>query len=151
MVTSSDLKRPLSADCRATTTCKADAFAAPFAFLNRGYGQGSNNLTTLDNALASAYDILGRPDLGDFVRRGKKYQRLTDLLQGCPSGVDNLVGLREAFAGPATKTPPTSMRSWVRRAAKRYGADPGVKALLALTGGELPPHYLLPSGSWTSR
>jgi hypothetical protein len=96
-------------DSRAATTCKADAFAAPFAFLDRAYRQGDNNLTSLEAALASAYDSLGRSDLGDFVRTGKKYQRLTDMLQGCPSGIDNLVGLREAFLGTAKKAPPKTM------------------------------------------
>lgn len=88
-------------------------------------------MSTLEIALASSYDSLGRRDLGDFVRGGKKYQRLNDMLSGHSQSVDGLNALRQAITGVVDDAPPKSMRSWVKRAGKKYRRDAGVQLLKA--------------------
>lgn len=88
-------------------------------------------MSTLEIALASSYDSLGRRDLGDFVRGGKKYQRLNDMLSGHSQSVDGLNALRQAITGVVDDAAPKSMRSWLKRAGKRYRGDIGVKLLTA--------------------
>lgn len=88
-------------------------------------------MSTLEIALASSYDSLGRRDLGDFVRGGKKYQRLNDMLSGHSQSIDSLNALRQAITGVVDEVPPKSKESWMKRAGKRYRRDAGVVLLNA--------------------
>ena len=61
------------------------------------YHLGDNELGTWELSLASAYENLGRSDLADCVRSGKKFQRLRDLLETDNLEPSRMYALYRAF------------------------------------------------------
>lgn len=116
---------------RAYTTCKAQAFAAPIAFVGDAFWDGNNELCPREIALVDAYERLERLDLADLVRNGKKFQRLSFLLSGQQTDVVDLNGTRKAFLNLADDVEgmPTSMDEWIEASRNRYSRDEGVRLL----------------------
>lgn len=79
-----------------------------------------------------AYERLGRPDLANLVRNGKKFQRLSFLLSGQEVDVVDLNGIRKAFLDLADDVEglPTCMDEWIEASVERYSQDEGVKQIL---------------------
>lgn len=114
---------------RTSITCKADAFAAPYALLDRNFMRdGSNRLTLREKALADFYALdLGRPDLADYARRGKKIQRLYEFFRFERIRPKSINAMRRAFLdGPeeAQLGEPETKSAWYEMAMERYGHDP---------------------------
>lgn len=118
---------------RAYTTCKAQAFAAPIGFITGSFFAGRNVLCPREKALVNAYEKLGRPDMAEHVRKGKKFQRLAFLLDGRQLDWMELVGIRNAFLGIPDRAPdqPTTMDEWIKASTERYQHDVGLKRILA--------------------
>lgn len=118
---------------RAYTTCKAQAFAAPIGFITGSFFAGSNVLCPREKALINAYEKLGRPDMAEHVRKGKKFQRLAFLLDGRQLDWMELVGIRNAFLDIPDRAPnqPAAMDEWIKAATERYQHDAGLKRILA--------------------
>lgn len=104
-------------------TCKGEAFAGPRCLLNPDYYLGSNELTAWELSLANAYEDLGRGDLAECVRRGKKFQRLRDLLEFDIQEVEHLHALYRAFVESdltSADTEPQTVAEWAGIAARRF-------------------------------
>lgn len=80
-----------------------------------GFFQGSNELGIREKTLIEAYESLGRPDLADCIRHGKKYQRL-QLLRFGHGGASwqQMVATRRAFLGLPDDAPgmPATEEEW---------------------------------------
>jgi len=122
--------------CRAYVTTKAEAFTTPSAlyFGKPNFRDGINGLTLDVELLIEAYDRLGRPDLAECVRRGRKYQRMNEVLGGRPD-LAQLNGLSEAFLGDKAGEPSKTLDAWKERAMERYGGDEGSKRVMRLSLG----------------
>jgi hypothetical protein len=72
--------------------------------------------------------VLGRQDLADAVRGGRKWHRLDDLLGGNPPDYEGAVGLRLAFN--PTAAVPVSKEAWIKEAMVKYGRDEGLHYIL---------------------
>ena len=108
-------------------TAKQEAFAAPLVFIDdRALFMGDNALTSTEVALARAYDDLGRSDLGDCVRGGKKYQRLLFSV-GFDINWKAFKGLRELFDGLHYSQ--ETEDEWRSRMAKKYADHEACRAL----------------------
>lgn len=83
---------------RSYTVPKAEAFAAPLMFADTDIFSGNINLTKHELHLATAYDLLGRSDLGDCVRGGKIYQHLEGVLGRTPQ-MGHIHALQEIVTG----------------------------------------------------
>ena len=123
------LRSRLTTPFSAVVTSKVAAFSAPLGFkYDDAYYEGSNELSWKEKALASAYDELGRSDLGDCVRQSKKYQRLQEQV-GYTMGWTELSSFVQAVTG---KLPvETSEEDWLKEARLKFGSDEGLMALLA--------------------
>jgi hypothetical protein len=84
---------------RTRISCKAEAFAAPWGFLEGGtyWDDWSNALSSRELALAEAHEQLGRPDLKAFVLGSKKYHRLNDILTNPKPERRELFAAQRAF------------------------------------------------------
>jgi hypothetical protein len=110
--------------CRSFITSKGDAFAAPFGFPDAyAFENGDLSLSEYELALSNAYSSLGRPDLAECVKRGKKYQYLFMLLYGESTTIAMLNGMRRAFLGQDSTIveEPGTMEEWVEAARDQYG------------------------------
>ncbi|WWD19793.1 hypothetical protein CI109_104257 [Kwoniella shandongensis] len=110
-------------------TSKAEAFAAPCAFSSvvEYCDQGRATLCDLEHLLMKDYQDLGRPDLADCVKEGKKYQFLNDLVGEEPQMV-LMDGLRETFSKERKKF--AMEQEWEEWAKKVFSEDQGLKDLL---------------------
>ncbi|WVQ83591.1 hypothetical protein IAT38_005732 [Cryptococcus sp. DSM 104549] len=118
----------------ATLTSKGAAFAAPFCFPDDNYSEGSNALGMRELGLIEAYRELGRTDLGEFVRQGRKYHRLFDVLFRETVTLTTLNAMRRAFLGlPDGKAGlPQTLKEWIHVAKGRYGPeDENLEIMLA--------------------
>ncbi|WWC68362.1 uncharacterized protein I206_102287 [Kwoniella pini CBS 10737] len=113
-------------------TTKEEAFAAPFNFGKDTVfrREGDNSIRPLEQHLIRAYENLGRPDLGDCVKNGKLYSRLSMI--GYYSGIWDKKGFREVFGKdtPADLQPPDKEYDRVVYFMKRYQSKIGLQKLL---------------------
>lgn len=120
-----------------STTCRADAFCAPVACLNWAFFEGDNSLCPREVALMEAYRRMGRYDLAECVKQGKKFQRLRSqiLVKDTPD-VGILNATRSAFLGEEREVTdkPQSRQEWVKTALHRYKDDQGIAELLSRQG-----------------
>lgn len=90
-------------------------------------------LTLFELALIGAYKELGRPDLAEYVRQGKKYQHLYNSrgMHHRPE-VTELHWARKGFcpADPGPEEVPESWAVWVDTMKVRYKDDQGLAKLL---------------------
>lgn len=110
-------------DCRAFLTCKGDAFAGPRCLLDPNYYLGSNELTTWELSLVAAYEDLGRSDLAECVRQGKKFQRLRDFIEFDNQDIEHLHALYRAFVEPFVGPigpEPQSVTEWANIATRHF-------------------------------
>ncbi|KAL7419952.1 hypothetical protein Q5752_004915 [Cryptotrichosporon argae] len=118
------------------TTCKGDAFSAPRSLrsdIDRAeFINGNNDMNPGEVLLANAYETLGRPDLAQCVRDGKKYQRLalcarnrTPYRQACW-----LNALREAVGEKIDKD--ESLENWIARLKVTHADDERLKRVIKL-------------------
>ena len=79
-----------------------------------------------------AYMRLGRDDLAELVRRGKKWQRLTLSKRWLPS-FRELNAARRAFLElpDVVEAEPRSKEAWMKATRDRYRSDGGLLRLLA--------------------
>lgn len=130
MVSMNRLGESASIDLRARSTSKADAFAAPLGFMPAEFLWGYNGLSLLELALAAAYRRLDRGDLASFVERGKRYQRLDDLLFGAFPSFSKLKALRQCFED-LQQDWPTKQSHWSRYALNAFQRDERMLKLIA--------------------
>lgn len=123
------------AEFRSYTTCKAEAFTAPTGLLsNTYYNDYLNAPCPYEVALMDAYQDLGRPDLADFVLKGKKFQHLYYALYNTSQGHLRLNAVRRAFLDLPDGIPqPSTSDEWIIAAKERYNEDSGLKRLLGAT------------------
>ena len=111
---------------------KGLSLAAPLGLVDvTSYFDGNNQLARGEIALAEVYDGLGRPDLAECVRGGKKYQRLFGSMASAPQ-LKELQALRNAFTGEIGKA--ESMEDWCVEAKERYKDDEGLKRVMVMAG-----------------
>lgn len=97
----------------------AEAFAAPLALVDvNAFFDGNNELSPYEAKLAEAYDELGRTDLGDCVRKGKLYQRLSMIIGQPPDWVQ-IQALQELVRG--RKGDEKNLKEWLDGLRVRYG------------------------------
>ena len=117
---------------RAHATDKGEAFAGPLAFLDDSrFFKTDLFLSPSEDALARAYDRLGRSDLGGCVRNGKKYHQLLFCV-GFSTSYRFFRGLRKSFHADSLKA--KTEEEWMAGAQARFGEDEGLKALRRLVG-----------------
>lgn len=135
---------------RAYTTSKAAAYASPQGLTSTEYfSQGSNEPSVWEVILIEAYERLGRTDLADFVRNGKKYLRLERVTHPLMADIEEMIGLRGAFGAEGEdEVRPKTMVQWVAMARERYRGDEGLEGLMAGVGDKLPEGCLTASGEW---
>ncbi|OXG74799.1 hypothetical protein C346_07020 [Cryptococcus neoformans D17-1] len=116
----------------ATLTSKGGAYAAPFCFPDDKYSEGLNALGVRELALIEAYRDLGRPELADLVRTGRKYHRLFDVLFRECVTLTTLNALRRAFLGlPDGKQGlPQTLKEWIQVAKQNYSTDEHLETML---------------------
>jgi hypothetical protein len=119
--------------CRSYTSCKADAFIPPYSFNNGPYWDGSNVLCPYELALMDAYLQLGRPDMAEIVKNGKKFRRLNDFVFTDFPGFVQLDSLRRAFRGDpdANEGEVISEESVRATLLEKYKADEGLRFVVA--------------------
>ncbi|OCF58134.1 hypothetical protein L486_04164 [Kwoniella mangroviensis CBS 10435] len=119
----------------AYTTNKAEAFASPMHFLpSEFYHEGSNDVfSPREYALIEAYQSLGRDDLADCVKVGRKYQRLIYFLKCMFTNVLELNAIRKAFL----KIPdediddfPKTEEEWVEKMSIKWRDEKGLRGLV---------------------
>ncbi len=93
----------------------------------------SNRPTPQEEDLVQELHVLGREDLAEAVRGGRKWHRLEDLLGGNPPEYEGAVGLRLAF-NPAADVP-VSKEAWIKEAMVKYGSDEGLHYIFELWTG----------------
>ncbi|WVQ94453.1 hypothetical protein IAU59_001532 [Kwoniella sp. CBS 9459] len=112
---------------------KAQAFAAPGPIKSdRNVKYGSNAVGANEKLLITAYEDLGRPDLAELVRSGRKWHRLFQVLVLSRRDVKTLNSLHRAFAGlPEDEMDdgPKSIREWTKMRLLKFRDDPGLKVL----------------------
>lgn len=119
------------ADFRSLATSKADAFAAPLAFVPLEFwSKGTNELSLLEKALAAAYHKLGRDDLALFVEKGKRYQRLDQLLKGATPPFRFVRAFKRCFV-TEEKGSLKNDQVWRLSVLERFKHDKGLIKLLA--------------------
>lgn len=117
---------------RATLTSKGGAFAAPFCFPDDKYSEGLNALGVRELALIEAYRNLGRPELADLVRTGRKYHRLFDVLFRECVTLTTLNALRRAFLGlpDGRQGLPQTLKEWIQVAKQNFSTDEHLEEML---------------------
>ncbi|WWC60077.1 uncharacterized protein I303_102640 [Kwoniella dejecticola CBS 10117] len=119
----------------AYTTNEAEAFAAPSGWVSEDYRAGSNDtLSPREMALIEAYIKDGRSDLADYVKSGRKYHRLVDLLRYDDPSVIRFNALERAFLDlPDSHTEQSNtVEEWVAIRKEKYKDDEDWKNLLKL-------------------
>lgn len=119
-----------SADSRAYTTCKAEAFSTPIALIDYEL------FYTLDTYKIRGQELLfieelerqGRPDLADCVRNGRKFQHLNRLIGWLPDIFDVRM-MMEGFTGD--RGPEETISEWKARMQARFADNEVVKRLVA--------------------
>nr|XP_031863149.1 uncharacterized protein CI109_001628 [Kwoniella shandongensis]KAA5530221.1 hypothetical protein CI109_001628 [Kwoniella shandongensis] len=113
----------------ASLVSKGEAFASPALFVRIA---SDDRLSEREIALIEAYEELGRPDLGDHVRSGRKFRLLAEVMRTADD-VENLNALRQAFLGSTNDNaqPPETIEEWVRIATLRYSQDSGLATILS--------------------
>jgi len=113
------------------------AFATPcLMWPVREYYQGSNELAAEETRFAAMFDRRGRHDMGDLVRRGRRWQRYLFFLGGSlPRTVGEFEslfqGLRKSFAGVEGAAALSSYANWKREVLDRFaGQDAVLRDLL---------------------
>ncbi|ORY27480.1 hypothetical protein BCR39DRAFT_538204 [Naematelia encephala] len=93
------------------------------------YSEGFNQPCALEKTLMAADEHLGRSDLADFIRRGKKFQRLLDILTFQVYKVEHLNATRRAFLDLPDdgQIEPSTQDEWIRLAMKKYKDDEGYR------------------------
>jgi len=85
--------------------------------------------------LIDEYEKLGRNDMADAVRGGRKYHRLASMIgrgDDAPWRIEEIWGLRDAFLGADDPEPrPATLQDFVASAKVKFAADPGLQALMA--------------------
>nr|XP_031857217.1 uncharacterized protein CI109_007381 [Kwoniella shandongensis]KAA5524289.1 hypothetical protein CI109_007381 [Kwoniella shandongensis] len=113
-------------------TCKADAFAPPYAFVDNDFlVKGSNVLNHREQALAYAYEQLDRHDLAECVRKGKKFQHLYHFLRMEKIRANQMRAMRRAFLGEelGELPPPMTKQEYIETLENRFGEDVGLAKL----------------------
>jgi hypothetical protein len=119
------------AESRAFATCKADAFAAPLAFIPiEFWTKGTNELSLLELALAAAYRKVDREDLAAFVEGGKRYQRLDHLLKGICPKFRTMRAFRRCFE-TERRDWPKNRSAWRESLLNQFKDDAGLLRILA--------------------
>ena len=96
---------------------------------------GIDILSLAEQALATAYDDLGKTDLGDCVRGGRKYLQLIDVSgQGLPYW-PSFKGFLRSF-DPSADHHAQTKAEWVRQARFKYADDEGLQTLIRRSRGE---------------
>lgn len=92
-------------------------------------------LSAFEEILVESYISLGRPDLADFVREGKKYRLLYSLRGGGYPEVEEIHLARQAICpgDPGPGVVPFDWDAWIEEMKRRYMTDEGLKLLLAFT------------------
>jgi hypothetical protein len=123
---------------RTASTTKAAAFAAPkWAYETDDYLNGDSSQTPEEDLLSEAYERVGRPDLADCIRGGRRYHRLADILLhwdpclGEKRALGQLTGLTRAFEGE-DKDLPTTLVGWVEWAKEMHVANPDLEFIMGL-------------------
>ncbi|WVQ62804.1 uncharacterized protein L199_000953 [Kwoniella botswanensis] len=119
----------------AYTTTKAEAFASPMYFLpSEFYHEGSNDMfSPREYALIEAYQSLGRDDLADCVKNGRKYQRLIYFLKCMFTNVLELNAIRKAFLKIPDEVDddmPKTEEEWVEKMLIKWQEDEGLRYLV---------------------
>lgn len=94
---------------------------------------GDNDLSDEEKLFATLFDERGRPDLGDAVRRGRRWQRFFfSLGETIPADMEEFrglfQGLRQSFAGGKDIEP---YEEWKREALKAFADDQTLSDLVA--------------------
>ncbi|WRT65484.1 uncharacterized protein IL334_002427 [Kwoniella shivajii] len=127
-------------------TCKEEAFAAPEFFRYEHSNINSIHLGTKEQLLVHSYEQLGRPDLADLVRGGRKYHRLHLIVfRGC-SELEHLNAARRAFLGMPddAKDQPQSIEEWKRSMLYRFEGNGALQQLLSRAWSKYPPEIKMP-------
>ena len=118
--------------CRSYLSCKAEAFAAPWALLSDGYFLNDNALSPREIYLRNTYVELGRPDLARFVEGTRKWMRLGNVLSGV-SDFRGLIATRQAFeqvGQVAEEHVPETEEEWRQGVIARHSDDETLQKLL---------------------
>ncbi|WWD08812.1 hypothetical protein V865_006925 [Kwoniella europaea PYCC6329] len=119
----------------AYTTTKDEAFASPMYFLpSKFYHEGSNDMfSPREYALIEAYQSLGRDDLADCVKNGRKYQRLIYFLKCMFINVLEVNAIRKAFLKIPDEVDdgmPKTEEEWVEKMLIKWQEDEGLRYLV---------------------
>lgn len=113
----------------AYTTTAAEAFSSPyFSYSSPAYRKGSNALSHEEELLVQAYTKLDREDLAGYVKNGRIYNRLRDLLRGVLS-IGTLDGLTLSRSPNSSPTEQRTRAEWMAWAAEQYQEDPAYERL----------------------
>jgi hypothetical protein len=123
---------------RTASTTKAAAFASPkWAYETDDYLNGDNSQTPEEDLLSEAYEHLGRSDLAECIRGGRRYHRLADILLhwdpclGEKRALGQLTGLTRAFEGE-DKNLPTTLGDWVDWAKETHKGESDLELIIDL-------------------
>ncbi|WVW79909.1 hypothetical protein I302_101879 [Kwoniella bestiolae CBS 10118] len=125
----------------ASLTCKAEAFIPPDCFRVEGRNPCSSDLGETERLLVEAYVELGRPDLIQLIRGGRKYHWIHIIVLRTHFSVGALNAARGAFLGLSDDWTgyPETVEEWRDMMLNRYREDDGVKELLSRQKMKYPP------------
>ncbi|WVW79918.1 hypothetical protein I302_101888 [Kwoniella bestiolae CBS 10118] len=131
----------------AYTTSKEEAFSAPDTLLPPGLAKTDDDstLSHREEALVAAYGSLGRPDLADCIKGGRRYSRLMSSLRHNWASVEDLRAIRKGFGIEVGQKYPMreSKEDWMGRMTLKYKDDEGLKCFLdnPVSEPQLPEGY----------
>ncbi|OCF58143.1 hypothetical protein L486_04173 [Kwoniella mangroviensis CBS 10435] len=117
----------------ASLTCKAEAYAAPEYFRLEHSKMYSSQPTTKERYLIQAYEDLGRCDLANFVRRGRKYHWLHNTIFWLQWDVKEMNAARRAFLAlpDVIEGEPQTNEDWREIMLRKFDGDAGLMVLKA--------------------
>ena len=115
---------------RSYLSCKAEAFAAPWALLSDAFFRNANVLSPREEFLRDTYLERGRPDLARYVEGSRKWLRLSNVLTGV-SEFRELIATRQAFEqGDEVMKHPETEEEWRNSVVTRFADDKILQKLL---------------------
>ena len=123
-------RRPLTR--RSYLSCKAEAFAAPWALLSDAFFRNANVLSPREEFLRDTYLERGRPDLARYVGGSRKWLRLGNALTGV-TDFRALIATRQAFkqvGQVAEEQAPKTEEEWRQGVIARHSDDETLQKLL---------------------
>jgi len=118
---------------RSYLSCKAEAFAAPWALISASAFKGDNELSPREEYLRDTYLQLGRPDLAHYVEGTRRWLRLGNILAGTTK-FPELMATRQAFekaSGEGKGSAPETEEHWRQGIIARHANDEALQRLVA--------------------